>query len=231
MVLGVSDAVVEVIDTMYFLKSAMRLDLINYSALARIIKPLVEEKVGGEVELETIIMAIRRNVHVFTRQAAPSIFQILKDTKVELKTGVAFVKIKNRPGIYEQVIDVVKDLNREQAENSYVVQRVDEISIILPEELLKKIEQLPAVKKEKEAVEVRTELAMITIHMPTAHLDVPGIYGLVTTQLADLGIALAAIVSSFTRVSLVCKEEDAPMAYEKINKLIHESKTIARMKL
>ncbi len=232
MVASVSDAVIEVLENMYFLKPALRLDLINHSALARVIKPLVEQKVAAPVELETIIMAIRRNTHVLTRESCPSVFAVLKDAKVELRTGFAFVKLKRKPAVYEQVADLVKNLNNEEAENSYVIQRVDEISIIIPEDVLAELERLPAVKKDKSVfIEKRGDLAVLTLTLPVVSLDVPGIYALLTTQLADVGVSLMTTVASFTRVSFVCSEQDAPLAYEKMNKLIRESKTMSESSL
>ena len=232
MVASVSDVVIELLESMYYLKPAMRLDLINYSALARGIKPFVEEKTGGKVELETIVMAIRRNVRFLTSEAHPSVLAIMKDTKVELRTGFAFVKLKRRLGVYEQVMDLVKNLNAEEAENSYVIQRVNEISVIIPEDVLVQIEHLPAVKKDKNTiVDKRGELAVVTINLPDESLDVPGIYALITTQLADLGVSILNTVGSFTRVSFLVTEEDAPLAYEKLNKLIRESKKLAAISL
>ncbi|MFH0974076.1 MAG: ACT domain-containing protein [Candidatus Micrarchaeota archaeon] len=228
MAASVSDVVIELLEGMYYLKPAMRLDLINYSALARVIKPFVEEKTGGKVELETIVMAIRRNVRFLTSEAYPSVLAIMKDTKVELRTGFAFVKLKRRPGVYEQVMDLVKTLNEEEAANSYVIQRVNEISVIIPEDVLAQIERLPAVKKDKNTVVAkRGELAVITINLPDESLDVPGVYALITTQLADLGVSILNTVGSFTRVSFLVTEEDAPLAYEKLTKLIRESKKLA----
>ena len=230
MVASVADVVADVLEDMYFLKPALRLDLVNYSALARIIRPLVEERLGGQVELETIVMAIRRNAHVFARESTLSVFQVMKDSKVELETGLAFIKLKRKPGVYEQVMDFVKNLSSKEAENSYVVQRVDEVSIILPEHALEELERLPAVKKDKSVfVEKRTDLAIITVNLPVVSLDVPGIYSVLLAQISDLGVSLLTIVSSFTRISVVCKEEDAPLAYNKISKFIIESKKMAKI--
>jgi aspartokinase len=218
---------------MHFLKPALKLDLVNYSALARVIKPLVEEKMGERVELETIIMAIRRNAHVLAREAGASALEVIKDMKVELKTGIAFVTIKRKPSVYEELMDLVKSVNKEQMENIYVTQRFDEISILTPEELLPKIQRLPAVKRHPDIfLEKRGELALINIKVPSSHLEVPGIYALLTTQLAEMGISLMSIMASFTRLSIVCREVDAPLAYDKINKLIRESKeTLEKQKL
>jgi hypothetical protein len=47
-----------------------------------------------------------------------------------------------------------------------------------------------------------------------------------------MGISLMSIMASFTRLSIVCREVDAPLAYDKINKLIRESKeTLEKQKL
>lgn len=232
MVLSVSDVVADVLETMYYLKPAMKLDVVNYSALARVIKPFVEEKMGGngKVELETIIMAIRRNASVFTREPTPTVFDVLKDSKVELNTGVAYVKLKRKPGVYEQLMELARNVNVEEMEDVYVIQRTDEISVILPEQVLAKVELLPAVKKDRSAVVTkRDDLALITVTEPAIAPDVPGVYAMLATQLSDLGISVLTMLGSFSRVSFLLKDVDAPLAYDRINKLIRESKKLAEL--
>jgi len=212
------------------LKPAMKLDLINYSALARVIRPYVEEKIGAPVELETMVMAIRRNAHLLTKTPSPLVFDVIKDMKVELTTGMSFVTLKRKHGVYEQLMDLVKSVNAEQMENIWVTQRTDEISVIIPDQLLQKLSKLPAIRKDKSIIaEIRNELALINIKVPSTHLEIPGIYGVLTTRLGDMGISLYSIMASFTKLSFLCREEDAPMAYDRINRLIHESKELSRL--
>ncbi|MEM0475509.1 MAG: hypothetical protein QW343_01820 [Candidatus Norongarragalinales archaeon] len=230
MVLSVSDVVADVLKTMHYLKPAMKLGVVNYSALARVIRPIVEEKIGDDVELETIIMAIRRNASVFTREPAPTVFDVLKDSKVELCTGVAYVKVKRKPGVYEQLVDLAKTVNAEEMENVYVIQRTDEISIVLPEHAFTKVELLPAIKKDRSIIIAkRSGLALITVTEPPIAPDVPGVYAMLTSLLSDSGISTLTMLGSFSRVSFLLKDEDAPTAYDKINKLIRESKKLAAL--
>ena len=86
-----SDAVLEVVSGMYFLRMPMQEELINYSALARFIKPMVEKRVGGEVGVEAITMALRK------ASAAPhanpmGVFLAFKDAKVVLRTGLVLMR-------------------------------------------------------------------------------------------------------------------------------------------
>jgi aspartokinase len=188
----------------------------------------VEEKTGAPVELETIVLAIKRSETAISREAGKSVYSVFKDSKLDLKTGFAYVKLKSRHATYEKLVDLMKKLDENDAENTYVVQRVDEISVISPESVAKKIERLPPEKSGSSVIlEKRGELAVITLDLPTLSLDVPGIYALATSQLAEVGVSLLTTISSFTRVSFVCSEDDAPLAYNRLNKLVSESRKLS----
>ncbi len=230
MALSVSDAVIEILGGMHFLRTAMTLDLINYSALARAIRPQVEKKMNGKVELETIIMAIRRNAHVLTAKKTAAVFDVLKESKVDLVTGMCFVKLKRSQIVLEQLLEFAKTVNAEQMESLYIIQRVDEIAIVMPETLIPKLEKMPVIKKDPETIkEKQGDLAAITVRLPSFTVEVPGVYALITNSLSDLGVSLLTILGSFGRSSFVCSEEDAPLVYDKINSLIRESKETAKL--
>ncbi len=230
MVLSVSDAVVEILENMHFLKPAMKLDLVNYSALARVIRPAVEKRMGEKVELETIIMAIRRNAHVLVKQTGASVLEVLKKSKVDLVTGMAFVKLRHSQTVSDQLMDFVKHVNSEQMENIYILHRIDEIAAVMPEQLVDKLDRIPAIKKDSGVVkEVKGELAVITIRLPESSIETPGVLALVLNGLADMGISLFTVVGSFSRVGIVLSENDAPVAYERINTIIRRSRDLSEI--
>ena len=104
---NVSDAVLEVVSGMYFLRMPMQEELINYSALARFIKPMVEKRVGGEVGVEAITMALRK------ASAAPhanpmGVFLAFKDAKVVLRTGLVLMRFSRSEELNKKLIEFQK---------------------------------------------------------------------------------------------------------------------------
>lgn len=222
---SISDAVSEVLSEMHFLQQPFKLGIINYSALARVIKPFVEQKTGEEAGLDAIIMAIRRNSEIVGKTESRDVYALLGECTLSLRTGMVYVHFKRSNELYEKVAKFERTINWLSGERIYVNQRTDEISIMTLSRFLSSLLELIA-DDESQLLGKQENMAMLTIRYPASALQTPGVLHLLTSQFAALGINIVSVFSSFSRLSFVCDEADAPAVYNRIAKLIRDSKKI-----
>jgi len=213
---------------MHFLQEPFKLGIVNYSALARVIKPLVEQKTGGEAGLDAIIMAIRRNTEFLVKEDY-SVYSLLGECTLSLRTGMDCIHFKRSNELYQKVAEFERTINWLSGERIYVNQRTDEISIITLSRFLPKLLEL--IKDDSSQLLGKQEgMAMLTIRFPPRGIETRGFLHLLTSQFEALGINITAVFSSYSRLSFVCNEADAPAVYERIAKLIRDSKKMVEMK-
>ncbi|NYZ77876.1 hypothetical protein H0N96_00550 [Candidatus Micrarchaeota archaeon] len=227
---SVSDAVSEVLSEMHFLQQPFKLGIVNYSALARVIKPLVEQKTGEEAGLDAIIMAIRRNIELLGKQdETKGVYSLLGECTLSLRTGMVCIHFKRTNELYKKVVEFEHNVNWLSGERIYVNQRTDEISVMTLSRFLPKF--LEMIQDDPSQLLGKQEsLAMLTIRFPSSVLYTHGFLHLLTSQFETLGINITAVFSSYSRLSFVCDEADAPAVYDRIAKVIRDSKKMEEMK-
>ncbi len=76
------------------LYECMKMRVLNYNAVASLIKETVEQMVGREVNHNTIVAALVRFASSVERSQVESPIEVLKDAKISLTTGVSDVVIR-----------------------------------------------------------------------------------------------------------------------------------------
>lgn len=91
---SVPDAIREIITRNRSVYDCMRMDLINYTALAVRIQPEVERMLGGPVNLNTIVVAIKRYADRLSvrEDAAGGEESVLKNARVVLTDGMMDIR-------------------------------------------------------------------------------------------------------------------------------------------
>lgn len=90
---SVSDAIKEIIARNRPIYDCMRMDLINYTALAVRIQPEVEHMLGGPVNLNTIVVAIKRYAdRLSSREDIARGESVLKNARVVLTDGMMDIR-------------------------------------------------------------------------------------------------------------------------------------------
>ena len=91
---SVPDAIKEIITRNRSIYDCMRMDLINYTALAVRIQPEVERMLGGPVNLNTVVVAIKRYADRLSvrEDAAMGEESVLKNARVVLTDGMMDIR-------------------------------------------------------------------------------------------------------------------------------------------
>ena len=91
--MSVPEVVREIITRNRSVYDCMKMDLINYTALAVKIQPEIEKMLGNSVNLNTIVVAIKRYSDSFEQKENVSDESVLKDARLSVKDGLIDVRI------------------------------------------------------------------------------------------------------------------------------------------
>ena len=90
--LSVPEVVREIITRNRSIYDCMKMDLINYTALAVKIQPEIERVLGGPVNLNTVVVAIKRYADSFESKEDVKEESVLKNARLALTDGIVDIK-------------------------------------------------------------------------------------------------------------------------------------------
>ncbi len=94
--LSVPEVVREIITKNRSIYDCMKMDIVNYTALAVKIQPDIERHLGNSVNLNTIVVAIKRYADSFEQKEDIKEESVLKDARLSLTDGIMDIKISTR---------------------------------------------------------------------------------------------------------------------------------------
>ena len=92
---SVPEVVREIITQNRSIYDCMKMDLINYTALAVKIQPEVEKHLGNSANLNTIVVAIKRFADSFEQKEEIRNESILKNARLKLTGGIMDIKFSS----------------------------------------------------------------------------------------------------------------------------------------
>lgn len=218
---SITDAVEETLGGMFFLNIAFKQDVVNYSALARVIKPTVDKEAGGDAGLDAITMAIKRYAEEL-RSAEPKreLVASLKDCTLVMRTDLVGFHVKNwrnRPMLLETLQQLIeKTVDWHAGEKCYVMHRTSEMYILASSKFR---DQILSAVGENLLLENK-RLAIMTINFPPQSLEIPGVVAFFATQLAQMNVNIRTCFETYKKLSFVIDEKDVGKAYETLNSAI-----------
>jgi len=90
--MSVPEVVREIIARNRSIHDCMKMDLINYTALAVKIQPEIEKILGGSVNLNTVVVAIKRYADSFETKEEVKDDAVLKNARLALTDGIVDIK-------------------------------------------------------------------------------------------------------------------------------------------
>jgi hypothetical protein len=90
--LSVPEAVRDIITRNRSIYDCMKMDVINYTALAVKIQPDVERQLGNPVNLNTVVVAIKRYADSFLEKEDVKAESVLKNARLSLTDGIMDIR-------------------------------------------------------------------------------------------------------------------------------------------
>jgi hypothetical protein len=188
----------------------MKMDVINYTALAVKIQPDIERQLGNPVNLNTIVVAIKRFADSFAEKDEVKSESILKNARLSLTDGILDIKFSANDIDKNEAASLLNKF--EQFDSDYEFFRLaDSTFRVLTEDLAdirKMFESLPSAKNFFNA-----GLAKIKIKI-SQDQNRSDVVSYVAELLHGNGIELQNAFFSQDDIILVLREEDASKAYE-----------------
>jgi hypothetical protein len=206
--LSVPDAVREIITRNRSIYDCIKMDLINYTALAVKIQKEIETQVGGTVNLNTIVVAIKRYADSFEKKEDVQNEPVLKNARMSLTDGIVDIKFSSDDFGMEDAVSLMDRFT--QIDPDYDFFRFTDSFRFLTEDISdvrKLLESLPAHKNF-----LQTGLAKITIHINEP--EDSSVVSHVSEVLHSNGIELVNAFFGQDNIVIVLHEKDASRAYE-----------------
>lgn len=208
----VPEATKTIIERSRYLSEAMSKGLINYSSLARYIKPELEQMLIKKVSNASIIMALTRLEKDFKPKYVQS--NIFK-TKPEItvRSGLVFFGLPNT-----EVAGLSLLLSREVGIGSIFVESrgVNETSFVLNQDLFAKYK---VSINDKSPLFLFENVSVVTINVPDEAINTPGIYYFFLKSLAWDGINILGNVTTMHEFTIVVEDKSVDRAFSIIKSL------------
>lgn len=193
----------------------LKMDLINYTALALKIQPEVERALGNSINLNTIVVAIKRFADSLEVKEEVEEQLLLKNARLALTDGIVDIKFSMKDS---QNIDPLTILDKfSKITTNYDFFRSSDTFRFLAEDL-DDIREIFDTIPNRENI-FSTGLAKIRISIPP-NQNKSDVVSYVAEVLHDNGIELANAFFSQDNIILILNERDSSKAYEVLHSAI-----------
>jgi len=206
---SVPNVVREIITQNRSIYDCMKMDLINYTALAVKVQSEVEKQLGSRINLNTIVVAIKRYSDSFEQKDEIKNESVLKNARLSLTDGILDIKFSANDLGEENTISLLNKFS--EINPDYEFFRLADSFRILTEDLAGIREIFGAVGNAED--QFITGLAKIKILIPPEQSRTD-IASYVAQVLHSNGIEPVNAFFSQENIIIVLNEKDASRAYE-----------------
>jgi aspartokinase len=214
---SISYAVREIINNDASFQDSLQYAYCNISALARIIKPQIDQILSRNINIESIVTALKRSRKVYNFQEH-SIASILANSSISVKTDVAKVSANKSKKTIEKV---AKALTQNVDNFVSVSESILSITLVFDDVLIYDVKRMFT---PYDILEIEDDLAAIIVHSPEEIIKTPGCAITLYNQLARRHINIEDTVSCYTDTIVLVKMADVAKAFNALTDLISNSR-------
>lgn len=206
---SIPELVREIVTRNRSIYDCMKMDLINYTALAVKIQPEIERILGNSVNLNTIVVAIKRYADSFEIKEDIKDESVLKNARLALTDGIMDIKFSLKDSTEFDTISILDKFSK--ITTNYEFFRLSDSFRFLTEDI-ESIRQIFENIPNRENM-FSTGLAKIRISIPV-NQNQSDVVSYVAEILHDNGIELFNAFFSQESIIIILNERDASRAYE-----------------
>ncbi len=215
----IARVVEKIVERKPFLEEALSREIVNYVALAEMLKPEVEREMKKRVKTSAIMMALRR-LSEKLQKGFIKLAQIkFKETDITIKSDLMEVTVLKSHTIIDNIRKLYDVIDFSRGDFLTITHGIHEITLITNKKYRSKI--LVILEKEK-VVKIIGNLSSLTIHIPIEAVEIMGFFYVVTKALNWENINIIEIVSTLTEMTFILREEDISRAFNVMKSLIEE---------
>ena len=213
----ISQLVEEAVAKSPFLEEGMSRGLINFSAFARILKPQFEAKLYKDVEVGSIVMALKRFSQKTASNQSPLLEGVLKKlTDFSVRSNITSFTFRNSPTLGAKQQKIMEMSSQVSNRFLTITDGIFETAFFASANLEGIIEKELSGELLKNK---QTGLSSLTIILPEEALEIPGVYYSILKALAFEGVNFMEVVSSFTELTIFLRSGDTERAFGVLKKL------------
>jgi len=217
---SIAKIVEEIVEEKPFVQEALSRGIINNAALANEITPEIERRLKKKAKFSAVNMAIRRLSENLGKTFV-SRAKFDKDSDVTVKTDLIEIVLYKDEKIQNKLKEVYDIADYRKGDMLTITQGFHEIMIITNKKHEKKIDDLFPASSIKKRIK---NLSSITINIPAESVETIGLFYVVTRALNWNNINIIDIVSTFTEMTFLVKEDDTSRALDVLKKLIESNR-------
>lgn len=211
----VPEATKKIVERSRYLVEAMSKGLINYSSLARYIKPELEQMLLKPVSEASILMALKRLEKEMQPKFVPlKIFTSAPDMIV--RSNLIELSIINSEALADRFQKLFEAHKKNHSSFFTITEGLSETGIIFSRDLEQEIKTI--LLGEDILLEL-SNLSALTIRMPKDNITTPGVYYFFLKSLAWEGINIVEIISTPLEVSIILDDKDIHRAFSILKSL------------
>ncbi len=207
--MSIPEVVREIITRNRSVYDCMKMDLINYTALAVKIQPEIERVLGNSVNLNTVVVAIKRFADSFEIKEDVKEESVLKNARLALTDGIMDIKFSIKDSNEMDPMTILDKFSK--ITSNYEFFRVSDSFRFLAEDI-EDIRQIFNNFTNRENM-FSTGLAKIRISIPTSQ-NQSDVVSYVAEVLHTNGIELVNAFFSQDNIVIILNDRDASRAYE-----------------
>jgi aspartokinase len=207
--MSVPEVVREIITRNRSIYDCMKMDLMNYTALAVKIQPEIERILGNSVNLNTVVVAIKRFADSFETKEEVKEESVLKNARLVLTDGIMDIKFSIKDSNEMDPVSILDKFSK--VTNNYDFFRLSDSFRFLAEDMedIRKIFRNVSNKDDM----FNTGLAKIRISIPTSQ-NQSDVVSYVAEVLHANGIELVNAFFSQDSIVIILNEKNSSRAYD-----------------
>ncbi len=212
----ISEVVKDIVRKTPFLEEGLARDILNLSAVARMIKPEIEKELMKEIKKGAIVMSLKRlKLNLRKKDLGPRAF-FKKPPDLMVRSNLVEITLSNTESFRQKQRKFIEQLKWKDNYFLTITQGIFETTIIASENLEGALQKNFAGEK---IVSRFKNLSSITIQLPDNATRVPGIYSFFLRALAWEGINLIEVVSTLNEFSIILENKNVDRAFSILNGL------------
>ena len=218
---SITETVREIVSSDLSFQDSLQRDYCNISALARIMKPQIDQMLSKNTSIESIITALKRSRYEYDVRQKP-ISSILAASTITVNTDVAKVSARKSKKTIEKV---AKAMIQGVGNFISISESIMSITLVFDDLLLQDVKVMFA---SDDILEIENGLAAIIVQSPEDIIKTPGCAIAFYNQLARRHINIEDTVSCYTDTIVLVKMEQVGKAFNALTDLISNSRRMAK---
>lgn len=211
----VPEATKKIVERSRYLTEAMSKGLINYSQLARYIKPELEQMLLKPVSEASILMALRR----LERELQPK-FQPLKifttPPDMLVRSNLFEITVANSDTLSKSYDQLFNKHTEQKSSFFTMTEGLIDTTFIASNDLKPAFDEI---MKNQTIITTIDKLAAITIRLPEDSSNTSGVYYFFLKSLAWEGINMTEVVSTYLELTIILEEKEIHHAFSILQSL------------